>query len=147
LEWASKRFDVSLPRTNARAAAGAQDDPDDGGGGAGAGAVRAPAGGHAYGDFADFFDAANPSTENDRALVAAYWIQVIQGEGSFMAFGANEALRNMGHEVSNITRSFDRLQAQQPALVRQLQKSGKSKQARKTYKLTTAGIKAVEEML
>jgi hypothetical protein len=36
---------------------------------------------------------------------------------------------------------------QKPALVLQLKKAGKSRQARKTYKVTVAGVKAVEAML
>jgi hypothetical protein len=39
------------------------------------------------------------------------------------------------------------LKSQKPALVVQLKKSGSTKQARKKYKLTTAGKKAVEQLI
>ena len=39
---------------------------------------------------------------------------------------------------------METLKAQSPALVMQLRKSGSSQQARKKYKLTAAGKKAVE---
>jgi DNA-binding PadR family transcriptional regulator len=49
--------------------------------------------------------------------------------------------------VSNITRARDGLKARQPQLVIQVQKSGKSKQARKRYKVTSAGKTEVRRML
>ncbi len=51
----------------------------------------------------------------------------------------------MGHGVGNITTALTNAQKHKPALVRQTSKSGKSRQARKTYKLTTAGVKYVRE--
>jgi hypothetical protein len=39
------------------------------------------------------------------------------------------------------------LQGRKPALVRQVAKSGRTRQARKKYKLTTAGISAVRAMI
>jgi hypothetical protein len=56
-------------------------------------------------------------------------------------------LKNLGQGLANITNAIDGLRNQKPALVLQLKKSGKSQQARKTYKLTVAGIKAVEVMI
>jgi DNA-binding PadR family transcriptional regulator len=53
----------------------------------------------------------------------------------------------MGYTVSNITRAFDSLMLQDPKYVIQVKKSGTSRQARKLYKLTHAGVKRVGEML
>jgi hypothetical protein len=53
----------------------------------------------------------------------------------------------LGHGLINITAALDDLREAKPALVLQVGKSGKSRQARKTYKLTIAGIKSVEEMI
>jgi hypothetical protein len=53
----------------------------------------------------------------------------------------------MGHRVPNITIAMDELQRQKPQLAVQLRKAGTTKQARKTYKITTEGIKYVEAML
>ncbi len=70
-----------------------------------------------------------------------------QGADSFDSQSANTALKNLGHAIANITMALGALIKQKPALVLQTKKSGKSRQARKTFKLTVAGIKAVEDMI
>lgn len=100
-----------------------------------------------YGAFAELHDAALPQTRSDKALVAGYWLQVCQGAESFDGFSANKELKNLGEGVTNITGAIDNLKGQKPALALQLKKSGKSRQARKTYKITVAGIKSVEAMI
>ncbi|MGO9398781.1 MAG: hypothetical protein ACLP19_13235 [Xanthobacteraceae bacterium] len=96
-----------------------------------------------FGSFAELFDAASPSTEKDKALVAAYWMQVCQGATSFPAQSLNDLLKDLGHRVGNITEALNQLKSDRPALVLQLKKSGTSKQARKTYKLTMEGARRV----
>ena len=105
------------------------------------------AGAPKYGSFAELYDAAQPKSNADKALVAGYWLQVCQGSESFDGFSANKELKNLGHGINNITNAIDSLKGQKPALVLQLRKSGKSQQARKTYKVTVTGIKAVEAMI
>lgn len=101
-----------------------------------------------YDSFADLFEAAKqPENNSDKALVAGYWLQVCQGADSFGSQSANTALKNLGHAILNITVALGVLIKQKPALVLQTKKSGKSRQARKTFKLTVAGIKAVEDMI
>lgn len=100
-----------------------------------------------FATFVDLLDAADPKTEADRTLVGAYWVQVVKQQATFTAQRVNDELKNTGHKVSNITRVLDRLQRAKPALVRQVRKSGKSRQARKTYKLTEAGIRHVESLI
>ena len=56
-------------------------------------------------------------------------------------------LKNQGHPIGNITRAFDTLRESRPAYVSQLEKAGKTKQARKKMKLTVTGIRKVEEMM
>lgn len=97
--------------------------------------------------FAELFDAASPSTEREKALVAGYWVQVCQEQPSFASQSLNEALKDLGHGVGNITDSLTALKDVRPALVLQLKKSGTSKQARKTYKLTQEGIKRVQSLI
>lgn len=99
-----------------------------------------------YETLAELHAALAPSRDAERALVTAYWVQCIQGEPQFGAYKINAALRDLGHRISNITTAFNTLIAQKPQLVVQLKKSGGSKQARKTYKLTAAGKAKVEEM-
>lgn len=100
-----------------------------------------------FGTFAELFDAANPKTQNEKALVAAYWLQVPTGAESFNATTASKELANLGHKLPNISKNFTTLKTLKPALVLQLKKSGSSKQARKTYKVSVAGIRRVEEMI
>ena len=101
----------------------------------------------AFTDFAQLYDAADPTGEQNRTLVSSYWFQVVQGAAEIDAQTVHNALKDMGGEIANITKVMGRLQAKKPAFVRQVRKSGKAKQARKMYRLTGAGIKAVEAML
>ncbi len=100
----------------------------------------------AFGSFAELFDAASPTTEKDKALVAAYWVQMCQNVTSFASQSLNDLLKDLGHGVGNITEALNQLKGERPALVLQLKKSGTSKQARKTFKLTNEGAKRVSEM-
>ncbi|MGF1594617.1 MAG: hypothetical protein ACFCUW_15150 [Kiloniellaceae bacterium] len=111
------------------------------------GSTGRPAPSRDYSSFAEIYDAAQPRSNADKALVAAYWLQVCQGTDSFEGFAVNKELKHLGHGITNITTAIDALRGQKPALVLQLKKSGKSRQARKTYKITVTGIKAVEAMI
>lgn len=140
LRWAAERFNVTLPQTNKPAvdsdkrkqAAEEQGQPDTPG---------------SFTDFASLYDAANPTTEADKALVAGYWVQVLQGSADWNGFSANKELKNLGHGVDNITIAFSALIDSSPRLVMQTHKAGKTKQARKKYKLTNEGIRRVRQML
>jgi hypothetical protein len=79
--------------------------------------------------------------------VGGYWLQVCQNSESFDGFSVNKELKDVGQGLGNITNAIDGLRSQKPALALQLKKSGKSQQARKTYKVTVPGIKAVEAMI
>lgn len=100
-----------------------------------------------FSSFAELHDAAQPKSQSEKALVAGYWLQQLQGGESFDSFSVNKELKNLGEGVPNITSALDTLKGQKPALVLQLKKSGKSRQARKTYKVTVAGLKTVENMI
>jgi DNA-binding PadR family transcriptional regulator len=93
---------------------------------------------------AEFFDAVEPSLEREKALTTAYWLQFVEGQSEFSAQDINSRLKDLGHGIGNITEAFYQLQEERPALVLQLRKGGSSRQARKTYKVTDAGRKAVE---
>lgn len=96
---------------------------------------------------AELDDAAAPKSNADTALIAGYWLQVCQGAETFDGFSANRELKHLGKGIANITHALESLKNQKPSLALQLRKSGKSQQARKTFKLTVAGIKAVEAMI
>lgn len=100
-----------------------------------------------YSSLAELYDATQPTSNADKALVAAYWVQVVQGAESFDSHSANKELKNLGHGIANITNAVETLKNLKPALALQLKKSGRSQQARKVYKVTVAGIKAVEAMI
>jgi hypothetical protein len=100
-----------------------------------------------FGSLAELHDAAGPKSNAEKALVAGYWLQVCEGNETFDSQSANTALKHLGDGVANITAAIDSLKNQKPALALQLRKSGKSQQARKVYKITVAGIKAVENMM
>jgi hypothetical protein len=98
-------------------------------------------------DFADLFDKANPATNVDKALVAGYWLQFGSKQASWTGQEANNLLKDLGHGLPHITHATTNAQNHKPALMRQLSKAGKSQQARKTYRLTNAGVVRVREKL
>jgi hypothetical protein len=100
-----------------------------------------------FATFAEFFAAFDPLTESDKALAAGYWIQVGEKADSFDAQRANKELKHLGHAVGNITNALSALMQLKPAPVVQLKKAGSTRQARKTYKVTGAGVKIVEDKL
>lgn len=99
------------------------------------------------GDVAELFTRANPTTQAEKALVVAYWLQRSEGRDEFDAFSLNSQLTHLGHRAANITNALTSLMTLKPALVVQTRKEGKTKQARKKYKLTVEGIRRVENML
>ena len=96
--------------------------------------------------FAELYSAVQPKTNGEAALAAGYWVQVAQKAEQFSALDANRELTHLGHRISNITSALRNLIQEKPQLVLQVRKGGNSKQARKTYKLSAAGIRRVEEM-
>jgi hypothetical protein len=100
-----------------------------------------------FNTFADLYHAASPSSNSEKALVAGYWLQVHKGTDEFGSQSVNKELQNLGHQIANVTEAFNQLKTKKPALAIQVKKSGKSQQARKTYKLTHTGVTKVESML
>jgi hypothetical protein len=137
IRWAADRYGVTLYGSGLRTKHQGREES----GGAESGDIPA------FGALAELHSAASPESDADKALVAGYWFQFVQGQADFASQAINAALKDLGHGVGNITSAFDTLKAQKPALVMQLKKAGTTKQARKTYKLTAAGKKAVELMI
>lgn len=98
-------------------------------------------------DFSDLYHLTSPKTDAERALIGAYWFQVVNKRPDVTALQVNNSLKNLGHGISNITRAFNNLKSMKPALIMQIKKSGSTKQARKKYKVTKSGITKVETML
>lgn len=133
LDWAAAKFNVTIGAAHSKEPAAV--------------ATSSARGSEEFASFADLFDATNPATDKEKVLVAAYWLQEVEGNKEWASQPANDALKNLGHPLSNVTRALGEIQNSKPTLVMQTQKSGKSKQARKLYKLTAEGIKAVRKLL
>jgi len=93
------------------------------------------------------FAAASPKNDAERALVGGYWLQYHEGVREFDARTLHDQLKGLGRKVSNITWALQQLRDRKPPLVLYTRKFGTSKQARKRYKLTLDGKRAVENML
>jgi hypothetical protein len=136
LRWAAERFDIaSVTAVSSR-------EGDDHAEPSLAEEVRPT-----YADVGDLVHAAGPETGLDYGLAVGYWIQVIEGKATWGGGDVNNVLKDLGHGLSNVTKTLNSLIGRRPALVMQTSKSGRSRQARKTYKLTAAGIAHVEQRL
>lgn len=149
LQWMAKRFGISLPAPggNGATAPTLERSPDPSVRSEAEGGVTPVTTPSTYEEFHELFDDVEPTTDGDRALLAAYWIQEINGAKQFTGFEVNKELKQLGYGVTNITRTLGGYMQRSPALVRQKTKSGKAKQSKKTYVLTDAGRKYVEQLL
>jgi hypothetical protein len=100
-----------------------------------------------YDHIAELVSQADPRTDVERALVGTYWFQICKGEQFVTAQQVNTELRQLGYHVKNITDAFSGLISRKPQYALQMGKSGTSRQARKKYKLTDAGVKQVRQMI
>ncbi|HEY1975544.1 MAG TPA: hypothetical protein VGG89_03250 [Candidatus Baltobacteraceae bacterium] len=98
-------------------------------------------------DLASLYAAAAPKTETQKVLVAGYFFQKIKGNSDLDSGLLNRELRHLGHSISNITSAFSSLMKQKPQLAIQTHKTGASRQGRKKYRLTVAGLSSVENLL
>lgn len=96
--------------------------------------------------FAELYDHCNPATSRDRFLVAAYWAQIKEGKESFGNSDINKLLKDQGHETPGLNKVVDRMRDKTPKLVLQLG-GGAADKSRRVLKLTTPGLKAVEDMI
>jgi len=158
LRWAADRYGVTLSSSgrasgNSGAPAGGVGEAPAGGNGAedmddddvteGDIAAEAPTFEH----FAELFAAAQPKTNEDKALVAAYWIQALQGQDKWQSRALTTQLKHLGHAIPNITDALSSNMRKKPQRVIQLQKAGNSRQAQKVYKVTHEGLVYVQGML
>lgn len=132
LNWVSARYEIAAT-ANVTPGAGQRDEmePDE----------------PAFASISDLIDRAQPNGGPEYALTAAYWLQEISGRDGWGSQELNTILKNLGHGLTNVTKTLESLKKRKPALVMQLSKSGRTVQARKTYKLTAAGVREVSAML
>jgi len=110
---------------------------------AGTGAGAAPPGG----GFGTLLRRWTPRRASERALLGAYFLTRVQGETMLTSQAINGELKAHGVSVSNITRAMDSNLRAKPPLMVQVKKMGKTRQARKQYQMTPAGIESVERQL
>jgi hypothetical protein len=134
LSWVSARYEIDASAANAMPGGGGTAEPAD---------QPEPV----YASVGDLIDAAQPNGGPQYALAVAYWLQEIAGRDGWGAQELNSILKNLGHGLTNVTKTLESLKKRKPALVMQLSKSGRTVQARKTYKLTAAGVREARNML
>lgn len=83
-------------------------------------------------------------TDVERSLVAAGYIQLKNEAEAFGSQEVNKQLNHAGFKIANITRALDGNIGTKPQRIIQLKKTGSAKQARKEYKVTTEGFKAIK---
>jgi len=91
-------------------------------------------------------DAANPSNDTERVLVAAAFYQEKTGTEKFTSQDINKSLKDLGHGISKMPDAVKPLVKSKPALILQLKKKGTARQGRKEFKVTDAGFRRVTEM-
>jgi len=101
-----------------------------------------------FSSVADAFTAAgSPQKTEDKVLVVAAFLQTRKEDSEVTGGEINKELKNMGHRVKNITSAIEALIRKKPQLMIQTKKAGKTKQARKKYKVTDEGFAAVNQMI
>lgn len=98
-------------------------------------------------EFAGLVEKWTPSNGNEWALLAAYQLSKGKTDGIVTGQEINTVLKHHGKGVSNVTKAIARLARADPALMLQVRKDGTSRQARKSYKVTTSGVSFVETHL
>lgn len=99
------------------------------------------------GDLASLLARWTPSTMSDKALLGAYYLTRTRGEDTVTSQAINSELKRNGLAISNITRAIEANMRPDRPLMVQEKKMGSTKQARKQYRITPAGIEAVERRL
>lgn len=148
IEWAVAKYGASVPTSGAPRGATDRPSADP------RAATPSPATGggagidpEAFEDFASLCEAAQPANDLERTIAACYWVQVRTKKHPFISQDANTLLKNLGHQIKDITVPFDALRARTPSLVIQIKKDGSHQQSRKQYRLTPPGIKLVVDAI
>lgn len=139
LRWAADKYEVTLAHKAKK-----QEEPDVSDTDA---TLDDDEGHQEYETIAELFSDAGPTTTADKVLVAGYWHQEMLGQSEVTSVALNKDLKDLGHGITGMNDRFATLMSSKPQLAIQLKKSGTTKQARKKYKITKAGIAKVQEML
>lgn len=104
-------------------------------------------GGDEAGDLASLLTRWSPTTMSDKALLGAYYLTRARGEDTVTSQAINSELKRNGLAISNITRAIEANMRPDRPLMVQEKKMGSTKQARKQYRITPAGVETVERKL
>lgn len=66
---------------------------------------------HTFIDLEALYVAAKTTAQWERALITGYWLQEIKRQEDFDALAVNQAMRQCGYSISNITRELSKLTA------------------------------------
>jgi hypothetical protein len=100
-----------------------------------------------FDSLAELLGCTNVKTDTNRVLVAAAYEQEKNRKRELTGREINRELQHIGHRVGNVTRAIDQLKAKRPQLMIQLKKEGSTQQAKKKYRVTIEGVKAVEALI
>ena len=104
-------------------------------------------GGDETGDLGSLLTRWSPTTMSDKALLGAYYLTRARGEDTVTSQAINTELKRNGLAISNITRAIEANMRPDRPLMVQEKKMGSTKQARKQYRITPAGVETVERKL
>ncbi len=100
-----------------------------------------------FSDLGEFYSQVDPNTDSEKVLTIGVHYQMNMGYEDLNSADLNKELKHLGYRVSNVTVSISLLMKKKPALMIQTRKEGNSKQSRKKYRVTQAGIKYIEQLL
>jgi hypothetical protein len=100
-----------------------------------------------YDSLADFLSLLSPSTDVERTLAVAYYLQVFIKKEELTSRDIHFELKQLGYPSANITVAISRIINRKPQLMIQLRKEGNSKQAQKVFKVSSMGIRYIQEKL
>jgi hypothetical protein len=145
LKWAIERFQFRAPHEGTGAVGSAVVSAV--ASAVGASSATAVGASRTFLNLAELLDTAQPETGLDRVLTVAYYFQAVTGQEDWDAQAVNTELKHLGYPSTNITRDLDTLMMRSPRAVLQVRKGGTTRQARKRYRLTREGIRAVEGLI
>jgi hypothetical protein len=93
-----------------------------------------PAVAHTLVDLEALYAAAKVTAQWERALITGYWLQEIKRQKDFDAMAVNQAIRQCGYGISNITRELTRLTTSKHLMLVQIK-------PRRRFRLSREGLR------
>lgn len=97
--------------------------------------------------FAELYEAVAPKKGAQKAVAAAYWLEVRQGQQSWKASEVNKLLKSIDVKVSSVSIVLTNAVKAKDPLVIELARLGDSERSRKTFRLSESGLAYVESQL